>query len=117
MEDTDRKLIEYNRRVREYKITDPEADAIIQKNCKVYDKIRAVLSRRCKAPDCGYMISSLEESFGVPDFGEVCGVCFHMYHALQSPFLSNKFYFRDHHDQWKKELAEFKAMRRRLGLD
>lgn len=117
MEDADRKLIEFNRRWRGCKITDPQADAIIRENCKVYDRIRAILSKRCGAPDCGYMLSSLEESFAVPDFGAVCGVCYHMYHALQAPGLANKFYFRQLHDQWKEEIKEFRATRRRLGLE
>lgn len=98
-----------------WKIGDKGANEVIQANVAFYDKVRAVLSRRCKVPDCGYVISSLEESFSVPEYTLVCGVCYHMHEALQHPGLKNVFYFRNLHQDWKKDRDDPRR-KDRLGL-
>lgn len=86
---------------------------IMRRNLRAYDRVRTILTRRCKVPDCGYVISSLEESFAVPKIGEVCGVCYHMFQALQSPGLRLKWYFFNLHEEWEKDQTK---RRDRMGL-
>lgn len=90
---------------KEWKLTDPEAQRVMKENVAVYDKLRTILSRRCPVPDCGYMLTSVEgfESYGLPGYGDVCALCYHMYHALQGPGMKSPFYFRQLHDQWLKD--------------
>ena len=99
----------------EWKLGESGAQEIILKNVRFYDKIRTILTHRCKAPNCGYMISALEDSFAVPGIGSVCGVCYHMYEALLSPGLKNPYYFRALHEQWAREKSDPKRWDR-LGL-
>ena len=99
----------------EWKLGEPGATEVIIRNVAFYDKIRTILTRRCRAPGCGYVISSIEESYGVPEYGSVCHVCYEMYQALQSPRLKNLFYFMNLHEQWKKEKDDWRR-RDRLGL-
>jgi hypothetical protein len=104
-----------------WKIGEPGSIEVIKANVAFYDKVRTILTRRCKAPDCGYVISSIEESFAVPGVGSVCGVCYHMYEALTGtriydlPGLKNPYYFRNLHEQWAIEKSDPKR-RDRLGL-
>src|ERR1700676_2963525 len=104
-----------------WKLSDPESQQIMRENCAFYDKIRSILFKRCAAPGCGYVISSLrleEGGFSLPGYGEVCGVCFYMHHALQHPGLRDIFYFRKHHEQWLKDNNEGNQQRGRdrMGL-
>lgn len=102
--------------VKEWKLTDPEAQAVMKRNCAVYDKLQEILSRRCQAPLCNYMLSSMQaEQFGVPGFGDVCALCYYMYQALQSPDMKNKFYFRQLHEQWVKDNTPEKPRWEKLG--
>ena len=96
--------------------TQTELD-IIKRNVGFYDRVRGILSRRCKVPDCGYTISSRGEegSFALPEFPEVCELCFHMHYALQSADMRNKYYFRNLHDEWRREQNDPKR-KDRLGL-
>lgn len=98
-----------------YKIGDPKGMDVIKRNVAFYDKTREILTRRCRVPDCNYVISSLEESFGVPEVGSVCSLCYYMYQALQSPGLKRPFYFLNLHEQWMKDKDDWKR-RDRLGL-
>lgn len=105
----------------EWKLGELGAAEIIKTNVAFYDKIRTILTRRCKAPDCGYVISALEESFTVPGVGSVCGVCYYMHEALLAgpqyglPGLKNPYYFRTLHEQWVREKSDPKRWDR-LGL-
>jgi hypothetical protein len=106
----------------EWKIGEPGAIEVIKRNVAYYDKMRRILIRRCRAPNCGYVISEkIEESFAVPGVGSVCGVCYHMYEALTGtriydlPGLKNPYYFRNLHEQWVMEKSDPKR-RDRLGL-
>jgi len=99
----------------EWKLGEFGADIVVKANVAFYDKIRTILTRRCKAPDCGYVISALEDSFAVPGVGSVCGACYHMYEALSSPSLKNPYYFRMLHEQWVREKSDPKRWDR-LGL-
>jgi hypothetical protein len=100
---------------REWKFDDPEATKVIAKNVADYDRMRMILPRRCKVPDCGYVIAALtgQDIFELPDFGPVCGVCYHMHAALQAPGLKNIYYFRWAHDAWKRSQNEGRG---RMGL-
>lgn len=98
-----------------WKIGDPGAEQVMKDNVAFYDKVRSILSRRCKAPGCGYVLSSIEQSFSIIGIGEVCGVCYWMDFALQSPGLKNIFYFKRLHDQWESDKND-KNRRDRLGL-
>jgi hypothetical protein len=100
---------------REWKFDDPAAAKVIAKNVADYDKMRTVLPRRCKVPDCGYVIAALtgNEIYELPEFGMVCGVCYHMHTALQAPGLKNIYYFRHLHEAWKRERDQGRG---RMGL-
>lgn len=98
-----------------WKKGDPGAEQVMKDNVAFYDKVRSILTRRCKVPDCGYTISSIENSYSVMGVGEVCGVCYWMDFALQSPGLKNIFYFKRLHDQWVADNND-KNRRDRLGL-
>jgi rubredoxin len=104
-----------------WKIGESGATEVIKANVAFYDKMRRILTRRCKAPDCGYVISAADESFALPGIGSVCGVCYFMYEALMGipsyglPGLKNPYYFRSLHEQWVMEKSDPKR-RDRLGL-
>jgi hypothetical protein len=104
---------------REWKIGEPGAIEAMKSNAAFYDKVMVILKRRCNAPGCGYAVSALEGGgFSVPEFGAVCELCYYMHCALQHPGLKNIYYFRNLHDQWKKdnEPGEQERRRNRLGL-
>lgn len=100
-----------------WRVWSTEEIEIMKRNCAFYDKIRGILSRRCKLPDCGFVVSSRagDPIFSLPDFADVCEVCFTMHTALQHPGLKSIFYFRNLHQEWKREQNDPKR-RDRLGL-
>lgn len=102
-----------------WRLGSPGVEAVMRTNCAFYDKVRTILTRRCKVPDCGYVISSIEECFSLPEIGDVCALCYHMYQALSNPGLKNPFYFKQHHAAWVKENSPeaIRALRKKLGLE
>ena len=100
---------------RKWKLGEPGAAEVILKNVADYDRVRGILPRRCKVPDCGYVIANLtgQEMLELPEFGPVCGVCYYMHSALQSIGLKSPYYFRNLHQEWKREQKEGRG---RMGL-
>lgn len=94
-----------------------EETETIRRNLVFYDRVRHTLERRCRVPDCNYVVSSRQEDpdYALPEFASVCGACFYMHEALQHPKLKNIFYFRRLHEAWKKEMNDPKR-NDRLGI-
>ena len=106
-----------------WKIGEPGAEEVIKQNVAYYDKMRRILISRCRAPNCGYVVSAkVEERFAVPGVGSVCGVCYYMYEALtgmrmyELPGLKNPYYFHNLHEQWVREKSEPKRWERGPGI-
>jgi hypothetical protein len=101
------------------KLGTPEAEEIMKSNVAYYDKARQIMQRRCKAPDCDYVIGTMPSgTFEVPGLGEVCDLCHDVYKSLTGPHLKNVMYFRNLHAEWVKENdpAEIQRRKDRLGF-
>ena len=97
-------------------------------NCTQIDKVRQVLTARCK--QCGHTVSRDEKAvkelvFKCKDlscdchkgFGtkahQVCSVCYDMFHSLYANYLmKNRNYFKDLDDRDKEDPEK----RKRMGL-
>lgn len=109
---------------RTWKIGDPGADSVCNKNVRLMDQIADRSEKRCGNPDCRFPIPSNSElNFSAPGFGELCTTCRDLWTALSytNTRLRNSNYFRAHHDAWLKDeqaKAQYKKdQRRRMGLD
>jgi hypothetical protein len=93
--------------------------AVMKRNTTGYDHVREVLPRRCKVAHCGYVLigTSVKDVYELPEFGEVCQLCYDMHTALQHPKLRNLYYFRRLHDQWLLDNnAALKNRKDKFGL-
>src|SRR5260370_11011417 len=84
-------------------------------NLILHDGLRKIYDRRCRVPDCQFVIGPEKENFALPDFHNVCEICYHMYYALTNIMLRNTRYFANLHDQWKRDHDDPKRGDR-LGL-
>ena len=53
----------------------------IQNNVRGYDRAFRQNPRRCALPDCQYPIRETEEGYRLVLYGDVCNLCYAMYHA------------------------------------
>lgn len=108
----------------EWKIGEPGADVVCDKNVQLMARVFETLTKRCAHDFCKWPISALSvNTYTIPGVGDVCATCHDLYTALifMNLKLSNPNYFKSHHDLWRIEQAEKakenKERRRRLGLD
>ena len=110
----------YANRKLEWKIGEPGADEVCNKNVRMMDGFFGILPNRCANEFCRWPISSLRiNSHSVPGLGDVCATCHDMYTAVifMNLKLNDSNYFKRHHEAWKKEQEDIKRKRRNMGLD
>jgi hypothetical protein len=78
------------------KLTLRELD-ILKTNSRLIDQLLERCPGECSNPECKYPLPSMN-NFTIPEFGEVCELCYQMYHAL-----SNWGYFVRLHREWKQK--------------
>lgn len=89
-----------------WKLSDPEAKQVIERNVRQIDQIFEGLWKKCGNPYCNYPISSLPtRTYGAPEYGDVCATCHDLYTALSysNVQLSNSQYFLNAHNDWKRD--------------
>lgn len=77
------------------KLTAKEKEAILI-NAKLFDELLARCPLKCGNPSCQYPLPAMD-NFRLPIYGEVCELCYRMFHAL-----SERTYWIDVHRAWKK---------------
>jgi hypothetical protein len=81
--------------VRHYRLTDEFALVIRSNNCREMDRLRKILSRRCR--NCDHVISFDEKKqFAIPLLGAVCETCHDLYKAVTfNVRMRNMNYFKE----------------------
>lgn len=69
----------------------------IKANCLLLDQILKRCPGECGNPECRYPLPSMD-NFRIPDFGEVCELCYQLYHAV-----SERMHFVKLHREWKEK--------------
>jgi hypothetical protein len=107
---------------RTWKLGEPGAAEVCDKNVRLLDELRARLSKQCG--HCRWPISAIrDETFGCAEYGDICKLCHELYGVLtfSNLQLKNTMYFRALHTEWQKKENERKErekkFRERLGLD
>jgi hypothetical protein len=77
------------------KLTAKEIETI-KINSQLIDQMLKRCPSVCGNPDCKYPLP-LIDNYRIPDFGEVCELCYHMYHAVY-----DLAYFLKLHQEWKE---------------
>ena len=88
---------------------------IMHANLAHHDRVRSILNRRCGVVDCRFILGGEKETFALPNFSDVCDICYHMFYALKNARLRNMNYFIELHDKWKRDLNDTNR-RDKLGL-
>jgi hypothetical protein len=104
----------------EWKIGEPGAAEVCDKNVKMLDGLFLMVTKRCANPYCKWPISALRlTTYAAPGIGDICATCHDLYNAITIINLGLKdiHYFRRHHEEWKREQEEYKKKRRGMGLD
>jgi hypothetical protein len=107
-------------RFKEWKIGEPGSEEVIHKNLQMMDGLFAMLEKSCSNEFCQYPISAIRmECFAVPNVGDVCATCYGMYQAISimNPKLRHSQYFQARHNEWKREIEDFKRWRRKNNND
>lgn len=101
-------------------------------NCYEYDRVRRIITSRCKI--CDYAVSKDEKAVKELVFvcenktcdchkmhgaisHKVCSLCYDMFHALYANYImKNRNYFRELDEQDKRDSGNDPEKRRRMGL-
>lgn len=67
----------------------------IKSNSLLIDQLLKRCSQECGNPECKYPLPS-NDNYRIPEFGEVCELCYAMYHAVY-----DRSYFIRLHKDWK----------------
>jgi hypothetical protein len=78
-----------------YRKLTPKEKADIKANCLLIDQLLTRCPKKCGNPECQYPLPSID-NFAVPEFGEVCELCYRMFHAVY-----NLAHFIKLHREWK----------------
>ena len=55
---------------------------MVRNNVRTCDKTFDLLDRHCNAPDCRYPLRNDGTSESLPFIGDVCNLCYFMYHLV-----------------------------------
>jgi len=100
------------------KLTDPEADDILTKNARALEELFALRKKSCV--NCGWALDDERVvDYKIAFIGEVCHTCYALNSSLtfMNTGLKNPNYFRNLHEEWEKEMKNFKDRRKKMGLD
>jgi len=64
--------------------TDDYAEYMFRKHVREYDVMFRQSSERCNARDCGYPLRSDGTAERLPYIGDVCNLCYFLYHLVAS---------------------------------
>jgi hypothetical protein len=74
----------------------PKEKADIKSNCLLIDQLLKRCPNECGNPECKYPLPSMD-NYRIPEFGEVCELCYQMYHAVY-----DRGHFLKLHKEWKR---------------
>lgn len=80
----------------EFRKLTPKEIEHIKSNSKLIDQLLTRCPSECANPDCKYPLPSID-NYRVPEFGEVCELCYQMYHAVY-----DRAYFMKLYREWKQ---------------
>lgn len=66
----------------QFRVLTSEEAYIINGNVQQHTALLKSLPNKCGVPDCNYPLRQTDDNYRLADFGDVCMLCFTMYHAL-----------------------------------